>query len=178
MTLIALFVAIKIFPYTLSVMKVLTTSPIGLLGMLIAFVFYAVVFTGLFISAVIEPKETPKVYEPTDKESVKKFTNLSEELEKKGLITVSEKLVFAEPNEKPVVYETVFKNASAEPITFRYALQFLLPKGSVYGGVATDVIILKPNEEYSATLISPASISGAVIVEKKLEAKGIFIELK
>lgn len=83
MTLIALFVAIKIFPYTLSVMKVLTTSPIGLLGMLIAFVFYAVVFTGLFISAVIEPKETPKVYEPTDKESVKKFTNLSEELEKK-----------------------------------------------------------------------------------------------
>lgn len=176
--LIAFFLAIKVFPLTLSVLTVLVTSPIGLLAMLIAFVFYVVLFTGLFASAVIEPKESPKVYEPSDRESVKKFTNLSEELQKKGLIKISERLVFAEQNEKPVVYETVFKNESKEPITFRYALQFVLPNGNVYGGVPTDSITLKTDEQYTAMLISPASISGSVISEKNLSAKGIFLEIK
>lgn len=176
--LIALFAAIKIFPLTLSVFTVLTTSPIGLAVMLISFVFYVIFFTGLITSEVIEPKKEPTTYDPHSVESIKKFSDLSEQLQKNGLKKVSERIIFFEANEKPVVIETVFRNDSAVPITFGYALQFMLPNGNLYGGTATEAIHLNSGEEYAYSLISPSNISGAVIMEKKLETKGIFLELK
>ena len=175
---IALIVAIKIFPLTLSVFTILTTSPLGLLAMFISFIFYVVFFTGLLTTSIIEPKEEPKTYDPHNAVSVKKFTALSNQLQENGLKKVSEKIVFFEANEKPIVIETVFRNESEKTIIFGYALGFFLPNGSLYGGTATEAIRLESGEEYSYTLISPSNISGSVMMEKKLEAKGIFIEVK
>lgn len=180
LALVAFFVAIKVFPFTLSLLTVVSTSPIGLIGMLITFVIGAVFWTFVFTANVIEPKnevKSPEVYNPHNKESIKQFEDKSDELQKSGLIKVSEKIVFFEVNEKPIVIETIFRNDSPSKIVFGYAIQFMYPNGKFYAGTSTETITLNSGETVPFTLISPSSVTGRFFVEEKLFIKGIFFNL-
>ena len=175
--LLSLIISKLLFPYTLSPLTRFVNSPIAIFGMLISYVFTISYFSFLFVQGVIDPKKEITLHSTADKEIIEKYNQLSNELERKGITKLSEKIVFFEKNEKPLVIEVVFQNKSEEKIKFGYVIQFLNPDKTVFDTTATDVISLEPNEIYAYSLISPSNISGLNFIEKKLSIKGLFIEI-